>query len=531
MMTNRHRAFAAVRQHAGMDGAIPSPATTCERWGLCELAFDAPQAARTANPFLDVDLQAVFSDGATTLTMRGFFDGGSTWRLRFMPPVEGRWSWRTSSTAPELDGLRGTIMATPPADDNHGPVRVAHRHHFAHADGRRHVSVGTTCYGWTHQPLERQEQTLESLAAAPFNKLRMCVFPKWYEFHRDPPLHHAFLRGADGRLDWGRPDLAYFQLLDRRIAELARLGIEADLILFHPYDNHDAPAAERWGYDEMPAWAEDAYLRHLVARVAAYRNVWWSLANEWDIMKAKTPEDWARFARVLKAEDPYGHPVSIHNCGRMYDHADPAISHVSAQRIDTVRTSEDTVVLRERFAKPVVWDEVAYEGDVCHGWGNLTAEELVRRFWEGMVRGGYVGHGETYAHPQDILWWSRGGALHGQSPARIAFLRGLVETCPGPGIEPLPGDWDAPLGGCAGAWLLQYYGFNRPRWRCFRLPADGDFQIEVIDTWNMTRTPVPGVHRGNLRVELPGRSYMAILARRVAATGRPNASAPPRAAG
>ncbi len=34
---------------------------------------------------------------------------------------------------------------------------------------------------------------------------------------------------------------------------------------------------------------------------------------------------------------------------------------------------------------------------------------MVRRFWETAVRGGYCGHGETYLHPEDILWWSKGG--------------------------------------------------------------------------------------------------------------------------
>jgi hypothetical protein len=51
-----------------------------------------------------------------------------------------------------------------------------------------------------------------------------------------------------------------------------------------------------------------------------------------------------------------------------------------------------------------VIDECAYEGDIDQGWGNITGEEMVRRFWEGAVRGGYVGHGETYLHPEDILW-------------------------------------------------------------------------------------------------------------------------------
>ena len=32
----------------------------------------------------------------------------------------------------------------------------------------------------------------------------------------------------------------------------------------------------------------------------AYRNVWWSLANEYDLMRTKTMADWDRFFRIVQ---------------------------------------------------------------------------------------------------------------------------------------------------------------------------------------------------------------------------------------
>ncbi|MCB0151174.1 MAG: DUF5060 domain-containing protein, partial [Caldilineaceae bacterium] len=61
------------------------------------------------------------------------------------------------------------------------------------------------------------------------------------------------------------------------------------------------------------------------------------------------------------------------------------------------------------------------------GWGNISAREMVHRFWQGTAAGGYVGHGETYLNPDAILWWSKGGVLHGESAPRLAFLRALLE--------------------------------------------------------------------------------------------------------
>ena len=50
----------------------------------------------------------------------------------------------------------------------------------------------------------------------------------------------------------------------------------------------------------MDAESDDRYIRYAVARLAAFRNVWWSLANEFDIMPAKQESDWDRFFQVIR---------------------------------------------------------------------------------------------------------------------------------------------------------------------------------------------------------------------------------------
>ena len=68
------------------------------------------------------------------------------------------------------------------------------------------------------------------------------------------------------------------------------------------------------------------------------------------------------------------------------------MTHVSIQNTDTGTVPK----YREMFGKPVVFDECRYEGTVESSWGNITGEEMVKQFWNGFARGGYVGHGETY---------------------------------------------------------------------------------------------------------------------------------------
>lgn len=493
---------------------LPSPTP---QWDVLEVVFDGPSHG---NPFVDVELDALFTrpDGSTA-RVGGFYDGEGRYAVRALADAEGEWTFVTRSTARSLDGLTGTVAVSEPRAGAHGPVRVD-GFHFRHADGTRHRPLGTTAYAWTHQPDELQEQTLQTLAEAPFTKIRMCLFPKSYLFNANEPTDFVFPGSLAGGFDLERFDPAHFRRLERRIAQLGELGIEADLILFHAYD--------RWGFADLGPAVDERYLRYVVRRLAAFSNVWWSMANEYDLLWSKTGADWERLAGVVGEEDPFGHLNSIHNCRPFYDYSRPWITHVSIQRVDVYRTAENTDEWRERWGKPVVIDECAYEGDIDQGWGNITGEEMVRRFWEGAVRGGYVGHGETYlpaaaggatdaatGSDPEVLWWSKGGVLHGTSPDRIGFLEKLLAEAPEGVWDPLPSDWDVPWGGTA-THRVGYFGFNRPRFRNLVLP-DGEWTIDVIDTWNMTVDRLPGTHRASVRVPLPGRPYMAVRAVRAAA--------------
>jgi hypothetical protein len=481
-----------------------SSTSKVECWDIFELRLQGPAGG---NPFLDVSLQASFTCVNRTVVADGFYDGAGTYVVRFMPDTPGRWTFVTRSNRADLHEKSGEFTCTPATGQNHGPVRVHNTFHFAHADGTPHYSFGTTCYAWTHQPVELQQQTLQTLKASPFNKIRMCVFPKDYTYSKNEPEHHPFERHPDGSWNFDRFNPVFFQKFEQRVADLRDINIEADIILFHPYD--------RWGYAKMAAAVDDRYLRYIVARLSAYRNVWWSLANEFDLMKEKTEADWDRFFRIIQSSDPAQHLRSIHNWYSpnrpyiFYDHAKPWVTHQSIQHWHT----QDTPKFRELYRKPVVIDECSYEGNVEDHWGNISALEMVHRTWAAVARGGYVGHGETYQHPQDILWWSKGGTLHGESPARIAFLRQIVEAAPPGGLEPDRNiNWDPPAG-VKHDFFLFYFGAHQPASKTLNLPDNLKYSADVIDIWEMSITTIAGTFSGKCKVPLPGRPYLALRLR------------------
>ena len=173
-----------------------------------------------------------------------------------------------------------------------------------------------------------------------------------------------------------------------------------------------------------------------------------------------------------------------------------------------------------KYKKPVIFDECRYEGNIPWSWSNLTAQSLIEKFWRGVTNGGYVGHGETYVtenpikfpnESSDILWWSKGGVLRGESPERIKFLRAIIEAAP-PQMKPIPLFTWMPFS-CIGVeheYYLGYLNDAQPRSIVIDLPKDTLYQVEVIDTRNMTITRLDKKFSGRSLIELPAKPYIAI---------------------
>lgn len=484
-----------------------------------------------------IDMEAINEDGAPSATfciqgtdreVKGFVRGDGTGTVRFMPCLEGNWEYTVFWGNIRKTGSFECVSNT---GDNHGPVATVGMH-FQYTDGTAYLPVGTTCYAWTHQTEDLQEQTLETLGKAPFNKVRMCIFPKSTPFNQNDPEHYPFLRREDGSWDVKKPDEVFWQNLEHRIYQLGELGIEADLILFHPYD--------RWGFARLSEEENRIYLEYCVGRLSAFRNIWWSLSNEYDLVLSKTLKDWDAFGEYLCQNDPYGHLISVHNWIEPYPKRD-WMTHVSWQGSDM----QTAFRLWAGYQIPVIVDELGYEGDIEFDWGNSSAFEIVNRMWTVAAFGCYFTHGETFYREDEVLWWSKGGKLYGQAPKRIAFLKEVLAGLPGP-MEPLCKnvmDDPSSMGkNPEHAWFVGYIWNIKPQEvrdifvnefiqpvgvhpdyrliymqrRCqvytdLQLPEDGGYDVEVLDVWEMTRKTLFSDVSGTVRVALPGKEGIAVL--------------------
>lgn len=477
-----------------------------ERWRIFEMKLKGPA---NGNPFTDINLYAEFTHAGKKISADGFYDGDGNYVIRFMPTEEGEWIYVTKSNEKTLNERKGQFTCTPPTKPNHGPVKVQETYHFAYADGTRYLPFGTTSYAWVHQGDSLGNITIKTLEGGYFNKIRMCIFPKNYEYNRNEPLFYPFEGKPLTSWDYTHFNPAFFRNIEKRIAQLDSLGIQADLILFHSYDH--------WGFQKMGSDNDTRYLKYLVARLSAYKNVWWSIANEYDLLESKSKADWDRIIATVSTQDPYGHLLSIHQAYELYDHSKSSISHVSVQSEATHLAGD----LRARYHKPVIYDECRYEGNIRITWGNLTPQEMVNKFWRGFTKGAYVGHGETYTTEKplrassasnDILWWSKGGSLKGMSQTRIKFMRTMFEAAPGtlePVGFPLLKGLDYGAIGYKEDYFLVYFNMDQPVSAELSLP-DNNYTIEIIDTYNMIIKKLDEKFSGTSVIKLPQKPGTAL---------------------
>ena len=493
--------------------------------------------------FTELDLTAEFLCGGEQKNVKGYLDGDEL-VIRYLPLAAGevRWTVRGMVEAEGRENCKENEVA-------HGPVHAVGTH-FEYFDGTTYHPFGTTVYALASQEDELVERTLVTLKSSPFNKIRLCVFPKHYEYNHNEPPFYPFEKRADGTWNVERPCFGFWQRFETILDRIGDMGIQVDLILFHPYD--------RWGFDALSQKENLLYLDYLLRRLSAKPYLWWSLANEYDLSRSKSLAEWEEIESFVATNDPYGHLLSCHNCFAHWDFSRPHVTHASIQTKSLARIP----AWIRKFQKPIIIDECCYEGNISQFWGSISGREMVNRFWRCVASGAYCTHGETYLDEGDVLWWAKGGVLRGKSPRRIAFLREIVESLPGP-LSPAEGglekyalmtmeelnstlslippehreamlpflrsiqrmdpvdlalhfagehEWAAHAGEDAYLWFNDRQCFAEQQ---LNLPEDKLYRIECIDTWEMTRILIANKVNGKTKIQIPAKEGLAVLACRI----------------
>jgi hypothetical protein len=249
------------------------------QWQPVELSFHTEQSYD--NAYTRVEMWAEFRhDSGRVIRRPGFWDGGSTFRIRFVSPeIDGRWSYRTFCT-PDDSGLTaqtGTITISPGRPrtryERHGLLKMSPgRRSVVHHDQTPFLVVGDTAWAlpW-RATLDECEIYARDRQRKGFNAtLLMTVQP---DMHATGPRSrtedHGFDIGfedlAEGHINRLRPE--YFQYFDKLVHTLVHHGITPVYQpVFHGYGWKGRNVAGRHISGDEYA----RYCRYLVARFGAW---------------------------------------------------------------------------------------------------------------------------------------------------------------------------------------------------------------------------------------------------------------------
>jgi hypothetical protein len=342
----------------------PSPITTY-RVGEMTLSANVPGSKPYSNG-PSVTATFVGTSGAASgksLVMKGFWDGGNVWRIRFAPTATGNWSWTTSSTDAGLNGHSGTFTAIAPTPAQLAANTLYHgfleRDGYAWklSDGTLFLPVGDTQWSFSEEFTTSEWQTwMNARQAQNYNTFLGCV---WLAIYSRIGVPEAF-PSKNPQTD--TPNLAYFQRLDQMVQYANDRGIMMGLTIGGFPDNSN------WWTKMGTQARDDRWFRYCIARYTAY-NVRWGLYGE--VNERNTPwgltwqQEVARKAQLVKDEDPYDHPLGSHHNTIDASSANNAnIDYIEVQ-IDQpgarTETQWQTALNYRSYGKPIWFEEYWYE--------------------------------------------------------------------------------------------------------------------------------------------------------------------------
>jgi len=284
-----------------------------DQWRVVEITLTS--VVTYADPFQDIELTATFTGpNNEVITRPAFWDGGTTWRVRFAPTRTGTWTYSTTcsdATNTGLHNLTGHVQATAytgrlPIYKN-GFLKVsANKRHMVYNDETPFFWLGDT--HWQMSDYERDgECNYGDNCGSQFRHVAKDRKAKGFTVYQTYP--DAGVNDGGGNVhvvNWWttkytRLDPVAFQkYFDPKMAYLADSGFVVALGCGVHW-----LSTESVGLNGLKMLA-----RYMVARYGAYPVVWFT-AQEVDI-KPEEAAIWKEVAKTIDYYDSYKHPLTGH---------------------------------------------------------------------------------------------------------------------------------------------------------------------------------------------------------------------------
>ncbi|MEW6745646.1 MAG: DUF5060 domain-containing protein [Planctomycetota bacterium] len=367
------------------------------------------------DPFTQVPVGGTFGrDGEGPIRVEGFCDSadGSLYRIRFMPAEVGRYHYSVCYRDGAIETTHeGSFEAR--RTERRGLVRIDSESpwHFRwEGTGEPYFWLGNSATWLAGGDDTAIAETIGRLYQSKFSNVRVAlcggVASQGATDGETPAVESVSRSGgspypwvvdvADGvaapHFDKTRFDTRYWQRFERML----RQAREKDMIVSVAFLVKDAHGGiDPFGKEGAGGEDEQRYYRYAVARLGAFSNVIWILADEYPSLR--TGEWVEKMGAFLKACDPYDHLTSVVCAGdfpfRSSSWVDFALTRGSDDKggWELIQTSRDAQLKAGRTL-PQVREECAVANPTSEGAdrdASLWAGGRRRLAWEIYLAGGW----------------------------------------------------------------------------------------------------------------------------------------------
>ncbi len=257
------------------------------------------------NPYADVSLDVTYQrpDGSA-VSFWGFYDGGSDWKIRFMPDQLGTWHYeaRFSDGTPGTQGSFTCVESDLPGMltvDESNPLWFGYK-------GGGHVLVRSFHVGdgffASNMPSDRRAAFLDWAQAQGYNMLSIGS--------------HYLNRSGPGRgQGWDTPKLWPLNAAEYRRMESILDDLTARRFLIFPFGGFFGRGA---GYPTEPL-EQELYVRYTLARLGANWNILLNVSGPEPLLDKEAAPlvmpkmELDRLGRLIQSLNVFGHPLTVHN--------------------------------------------------------------------------------------------------------------------------------------------------------------------------------------------------------------------------
>ena len=313
------------------------------------------------NPYTDVTLQVTYEkpDGST-VEFWGFYDGNTTWKIRFMPDQLGTWEYEStfSDGTPGISGVFTCVESDAPGvliKDETNPMWFGFK-------GGKHCLIRSFHVG-------------DRFFASNWGESKRREFLDWAQSQGYKLLSiasHYLNRNVLGRgQGWDIPalwplDASAYRKLEKILDELSKRRI-----MVFPFAGFFGQSSN------FPTnhIAQERYIRYTFARLGAYWNILLSVAGPEPLVHPKgfynvmSKSDINRLGHLIQSLDVFGHPLSVHNRSGddpFKDEAWLSYGTIQGPKVTELPKLSAKLLKNHHLSKPLYAQETLWSGNKNH---------------------------------------------------------------------------------------------------------------------------------------------------------------------